>query len=342
MHGFGKTLCMTLLLGSVSLAVAAQPPEAQNSDPHLDCTALADQEAPQTGKEWLGRSLWAGHCYTFQARGVRIGGDGVRAMALYHDVNDGGEREVVHFLDGEPLVVERQGASTAVVGSSDNGLPTASPDAIVQHLEDHYRLRLIGEDRIAGRPVVRVDIEPRDAFRYGRQLWLDTETALPLKQMLINERLRVLETLQLVELGETRLHEGQVDLAPEPIPAAEEWQPGWLPPGFESQPVMTGSATSDIAHRVYGDGLATLSLFIEPLHGQPNLKPGLHRLGVSQAVVVQRNIGGRPYQVMAMGELPRQVLQRVAQEVEWDEEAASTVIEDKISKKTANRASDNE
>lgn len=321
MRSSGKRLCLALLLGGFSLAVSAQQIEQSGDEvaadeAHIDCTALGQQSTPQSGKEWLRRSLWAGHCRIYQARAVRIGVDGVRTLALSHEVHDGVEREVLHFLDGDPVTFERHGASAAVIHGA-HGLIPASPDAIIQHLDGRYRIRLAGEERIAGRMAVRVDIEPLDEFRYGRRLWLDTETALPLKQELLDERSRVLETFQMVELGEARLHQGSVALIHGSLPTDEEWQPGWLPPGFESQPVMTSSAASDIAHRIYGDGLATLSLFIEPLHGQPSLKPGLHRLGVSQAVVLQRHVDGQPYQVMAMGELPPEVLQRVAQGVEW-------------------------
>lgn len=324
-----KRLCLALLLGAFSLAVSAQQVEQQSGheaaavDAHLDCTALDQQPAPQSGREWLERSLWAGHCRIYQARAVRVGVDGIRTLALSHEVRDGAEREVLRFLDGDPLTFERRGSSVAVIHGAQGPVP-ASPDAIIQHLDARYRFQLASDKRIAGRSAVRVDIEPRDDYRYGRRLWLDTETALPLKQELLDERSRVVETFQLVELDDVRLHQGSIALVPGPLPAVEKWRPGWLPPGFDIQPVMTSSTASDIAHRIYGDGLATLSLFIEPLRGQPSLKPGLHRLGVSQAVVLQRHVDGQPYQIMAMGELPPKVLRRVAQGVEWDGEPVST------------------
>lgn len=324
MRGTGKRVCLALLLGSISLAVSAQQSKEDTAgEPSLDCAVLADQKADQaasrTGEEWLRRSLWASHCLIFQARALRVGVDGVRTLALSHSVRDGVEREEVHFLDGEPVVIERQGTLAAVGGRSASSLSTTLPDAVVQHLDGRYRLRVAGKDRIAGRTVVRVDVEPLDDFRYGRQLWLDTETALPLKQVLLDERLRALETFQMIELSEPQLYQGSVVFNAGSLPVADEWQPDWLPPGFEIQSVISGAATSNIAHHLYGDGLATLSLFVEPLSGQPSLKPGLHRLGVSQAVVLQRNINGQQYQVMAMGELPPETLSRVAQGVEWSD-----------------------
>ncbi|HSH47804.1 MAG TPA: sigma-E factor regulatory protein RseB domain-containing protein, partial [Halomonas sp.] len=235
---FAKRLCLALLLGGFSLAVSAQQVEQQSGQEaaadssHLDCTALDQQPAPQSGREWLKRSLWAGHCRIYQARAVRVGVDGVRTLALSHEVHDGAEREVLRFLDGDPLTFERRGSSVAVIHGAQGPVP-ASPDAIIEHLDARYRFRLASDKRIAGRSAVRVDIEPLDEYRYGRRLWLDTETALPLKQELLDERSRVLETFQLVELDGVRLHQGSVALTPGPLPTAGAWQPNWLPPGFD-------------------------------------------------------------------------------------------------------------
>lgn len=86
-----------------------------------------------------------------------------------------------------------------------------------------------------------------------------------------------------------------------------------------SKPVETRSPRhdDDIGHRVYSDGLATVSLFVEPVTGTDQLIPGLHRLGVSHAAVRHRELGGQVRQVVVMGELPPGVLIRVADSVEW-------------------------
>ncbi|MDN3556728.1 MucB/RseB C-terminal domain-containing protein [Halomonas maura] len=314
---------MALVLAGAAMTSVAAAEEASPapSDEQFDCTTLADEPGPESARAWFERSLWAGHCYVFQARAVRIGVDGVRTLALSHEIRDGVEREVARFLDGPPVVFERQGRIARLNGMA-AGPTLASPAAIVQHLDGLYRLQLSGEDRIAGRRTLRLEIEPLDEMRYGHRLWLDARTALPLKQMLLDEQGRVVETFQVTELRDPRLHQGRVGLAPGQAPVEDRWRPGWLPEGFVSQPVKThGSRRPGVSHRVYGDGLATLSVFVEPLEGRDLLIPGVHRLGVSHAAVLHRELGGQSRQVVAMGELPPRVLRRVVEAVEWQDEA---------------------
>ena len=307
-RGFGKCLAVGVVV--LSTGAAAQTPSVDEAKgERFDCLALAEREAPETPRAWLERSLWANHCYTFQARAVRIGSDGVRSLALSHDVVEGVEREVARFLDGPPVVFERRGRIGRLSWSEDDSTPPASPAGIVEHLEGLYRLQLSGEERLANRNTVRLDIEPLDGLRYGHRFWLDAATGLPLKQILLDEQGRVVETF----------HQGAIDLDRHRPPPDDPWRPTWLPEGFMPKPVETRSPRhdDDIGHRVYSDGLATVSLFVEPVTGTDQLIPGLHRLGVSHAAVRHRELGGQVRQVVVMGELPPGVLIRVADSVEW-------------------------
>ncbi|WP_244272283.1 MucB/RseB C-terminal domain-containing protein [Halomonas aestuarii] len=309
----------------LSTGTAAQSPSADEAkDERFDCMALAELETPETPRAWLERSLWANHCYTFQARAVRIGSDGVRSLALSHDVVEGVEREVARFLDGPPVVFERRGRIGRLSWSEDDSTPPASPAGVAEHLEGLYRLQLSGEERLANRNALRLDIEPLDGLRYGHRFWLDTATGLPLKQILLDEQGRVVETFQITQLHQPRLYQGSIDLDRHRPPPDDPWHPTWLPEGFMPKPVKTRSPRQgdDIGHRVYSDGLATLSLFVEPVTGTDQLIPGLHRLGVSHAAVRHRELGGQLRQVVVMGELPPGVLIRVADSVEWQDVAS--------------------
>ncbi|MFG6178181.1 MucB/RseB C-terminal domain-containing protein [Halomonas sp. THAF12] len=308
------------LLISAVLASPIGTAQAASVGTDFDCSRLAEEDEPDSAMAWYERSLWAGHCYVFQARAVRIGSDGVRSLAMSHEIQDGIEREVARFLDGPAVAFEREGRIALLGGMAPGKASSASPEAIVGHLDGLYRLQLSGSDRIAGRHAMRLDIEPLDDQRYGHRLWLDAATALPLKQMLLDERGRVLETFQITELRSPRLYQGRVGLAPERQLERRPWRPAWLPEGFVAQPVKTGERRPGVSHRVYGDGLATLSLFVEPLENRDLLIPGIHRLGVSYAAVLHRELGGRPRQVVAMGELPPPVLRRVVESVVWSGE----------------------
>lgn len=318
-RGCGGMLVAALL--TLSAGAVAQPDADPARAERFDCRSLAERPPPETALGWLERSLWANHCYEFQARAVRIGGDGVRSVALSHDVVEGVEREVARFLDGPPVVFERRGRIGRLSWAEGDAPVPASPAGIAEHLDGLYRLQLSGEERLANRTTIRLDIEPLDGMRYGHRFWLDTATGLPLKQILLDEQGRVVETFQITELRQPQLHQGEIALDRRRARPQDPWHPAWLPRGFIPQPVETRSSRhdDDIGHRVYSDGLATLSLFVEPVEGPDQLIPGMHRLGVSHAAVRHRELGGRTRQVVVMGELPPGVLLRVADSVEWQD-----------------------
>ncbi|MFQ3787010.1 MucB/RseB C-terminal domain-containing protein [Halomonas sp. A29] len=313
-----------LLAPLSSPAFAETSAAAQFDTEQFDCRQLAEWDQPESPLEWFERSLWASHCHVFQARAVRIGIDGVRTLALSRDIQDGVEREVARFLDGPPVFFERRGRIGRMNWSSDDEGVPASPAGIARHIDQYYRLSLGSDERIANRGAMRLDIEPLDGMRFGQRLWLDSETALPLKRELIDDRGRVVETFQLTELQPPRLHEGGVVLDAYREPQQQSWYPAWLPEGFVDQPVDSDAERQDpaVGHRIYSDGLSTLSLFVEPIEeGQERLIPGLHRLGISLAVVRHVMADERPLQVVVMGELPPRVLVQVAENMAWREAA---------------------
>ncbi|WP_416140342.1 MucB/RseB C-terminal domain-containing protein [Halomonas sp. HK25] len=308
--------CLVGLLIS-SVLPAASP---ESSEERFDCRTLAQAPAPTSAQQWLERSLWAGHCYRYDAHAVRIGHDGVRTLTLTHDVHDGIERGVASYLDGPPMVFERRGRIGRLGGPGEGGEAPPSPAGIAERAGALYRLQLGGEERIANRRALRLDIAPLDSFRFGHRLWLDQATGLTLKQSLLDETGRPLETFQLTTLEQPRLHQGEIRLDRQREVPTDPWRLGWLPEGFTAQPADTRSARhgEGVIHRLYSDGLATLSLFVSPVNEAELLAPGLHRLGVSNAAVRHRDLGGQPRQLVVMGELPPRVLLRVADSLVWE------------------------
>jgi len=302
------------------LLISAGAPAAEPDDERFDCRTLAQLEVPTTAQQWFERSLWAGHCYQYNAHAVRIGLDGVRTLTISHDVHDGIERGVASYLDGPPVVFERRGRVGRLGMSGEDGEAPASPIGIAERAGKLYRLQLGGEERIANRRVLRLDISPLDSFRYGHRLWLDQATGLTLKQSLLDETGRPLETFQLTTLEQPRLHQGEIRLDRQREAPTDPWRLDWLPDGFIAQPADTRSARhgEGVTHRLYSDGLATLSLFVAPVDEVELLAPGLHRLGVSNAAVRHRDLGGQPRQLVVMGELPPRVLLRVADSLVWE------------------------
>lgn len=314
-----------LMAVSVGAAVAQDSPSSSPAaEETFDCARMAEVDKDDATPEALfERSLWAGHCYRFSARAVRISFDGVRTLALTHSIDQGIETEAARFLDGPPVAIEKRGGvNKRAAGSGVLDFSTGmSPAQLARHVARYYRLQPVELERIAGRAAWRLDIEPQDSLRYGYRLWLDRETALPLKQEMIDINGQVIETFQITELQNPELYQGVLSLGPERNPTTSPWDAQWLPAGFIAQPVPARSPgeMARTEHRLYSDGLTSISLFVEPITGsRPPLKAGVHRLGISFAAVRHVVHDGRPMQILVLGEAPAEVLARIAVQVSWN------------------------
>lgn len=289
----------------------------------FDCRQLTENATPESPLDWLEQSVMASQCYAFRARAIRISPEGVRTLALTHEIHDGVVREVTSYLDGPAVIYERYGRlgrNGIMLRRSANSSPTHA----LQGIEHHYRLTLGSEERVAGRPSMRLDIEPRDKLRYGHRLWLDVATGLPLKQNLIGNGGQTLETFQMTELIEPTLYSQEVALEPPKDMPTGPWQPGWLPAGYASVPLppSPGFSGKTMSHRLYSDGLSSFSLFVQPLANEHEaLLPGIHRLGISFAAVRYVHLENHTLQVVVLGELPPGVLYRIASRLQYKNDA---------------------
>ena len=179
--------------------------------------------------------------------------------------------------------------------------------------------------QVADRETQIVAIQPRDEFRYGYILWLDTETVMPLKSQLRDNqggtieqilftRIQISDEIPLSALEPTIDADGfRVIRAPEAALTEEspQWRASRLPGGFRlsvaTQNPMAGSEYP-VEHLVYSDGLAIVSVFIENPNSEPELAEGFSRVGSSNALSLTHN--GR--QVTAIGEVPMRTVETIA------------------------------
>jgi sigma-E factor negative regulatory protein RseB len=287
-----------------------------------ECT-VAPQATPSSATQWLERGLWASHCYAFQARAVAIDAVGVRTLALSHRIRDGIRQQVVQYLDGPSVSIERRSPVGRLAWTEENSngeLP--SPARWAAHLEQFYTIELEDDARVAGRDAVKLIFEPLDQWRFSHEWWLDRDTGLLLKHVLIDQQGRIIETFQITQLQSPQKYAGNVRVdAPSVIlstPWQFAWHSTWLPDGFVAQPVTF--AGDNVHQRVYSDGLTTVSIFVEPLASDETtaLQEGVQQLGVS-AVAIEHTITdeGR-WQLVAIGELPVSTLQRIVRSISFD------------------------
>jgi len=299
--------------------------------------ALADSEA---AGDWLMRMNDAAMAVSYRGVFVLRHKDQMESMRIVHDASPGGVRERLFSLNGEPREVIRsqrevwcylpsqgKGVHQQSTTDGERRFPGLLPTKISK-LEKNYQLLVGSEDRIADRPVRRIDVMPKDEYRFGHMLWIDMESGLILKADKIGQDGATLEQYQFVEI-EYLEQVSEEDMAPHTPKENLEWHSPptsgdlrtvadekfiWtaqeLPPGFietaYSQEVSEDD-TEFVHHVVYSDGMATVSVFVQPVIDADRLE-GPNSMGAMSAfgVVVDNR------QITAMGEVPMETLRVIA------------------------------
>ena len=175
--------------------------------------------------------------------------------------------------------IQADGSATVYTSSSGRGLLPLVPDAGNRQFGGHYAVAVVGTDRVAGFAADIVDVVPRDGYRYGYRLWLDRSTRLLLRSMVTDSNRRPLEQFMFVALeigklpSDTDLIPRQSELLTTTAAASGETElrgpPTWSaldpPPGFViSSARRPRNGTPGTEHLVYSDGLANVSVYVEP------------------------------------------------------------------------------
>jgi sigma-E factor negative regulatory protein RseB len=205
--------------------------------------------------------------------------------------------------------------------SSEKSFPSILPHRLDQ-LSSYYSLGLGKGDRVANRATQLVYIKPKDAYRYGYQLWADEKTGLLLRANLINEKGRVIEQFMFTNISIGKKVRS-IDLKPgysgtkwawhrekETKPDSKKevhWNASRLPKGFSlfslSRRIFrnTPMGNMPVEHLVYSDGLAAISVFIEPRDkkGKPKMR-GATGMGAVHAFGTVIN----NHQITVVGEVP--------------------------------------
>lgn len=202
-------------------------------------------------------------------------------------------------------------------------LSSASPEEILQN----YRITVGDTDRVAGIESRTLLLEPKDDSRYGYRLWVDRATGLLLKAQTLNERKEVIEQIAFsdVRVGE-RIDRSRV----KPSWSTEGWsierseyhatdlaKHGWwvaAPNGFrKSKEVLRRFGGADAMQVVFTDGLATISVFIEPNAGTKSAAEDVRTQGPTSAF--SRRVGQSL--VTVVGEVPPSTILAVAASAEF-------------------------
>ncbi|MET0216797.1 MAG: MucB/RseB C-terminal domain-containing protein [Burkholderiales bacterium] len=290
--------------------------------------ALAEPLPPPAGVAWLQKIASAARKLNYTGTFVYQYGTQVETSRIWHYVDASGEYEKLETLDGPVREVIRNNDEVLCYYPDSKTVkvekrrPKPFPALVPEHLTaltEYYNIRIGERERIAGYEAQSLILEPKDGLRYGHKFWADVDTGLLLKARMMNERRETVEQFAFTQLTIGGVFDKEalksnynahvpgwsLDSANPAEPATVDT--GWVvtsyPAGFkkilETKRTLPGRP-SPVSHIVYSDGLAAISIFIEPMGPERRSVHGISHQGAI-------NIYSRPlaeHMVTVLGEAP--------------------------------------
>ncbi len=320
-----RAAALALALGA---AVAQAQPAARG----------APQDVPE-GLALLRKIQLATEKLSYSGTFVYQQGDRTETSRITRLANRGGAIEKLEALDGLPREIVRSGDTvkcylpdSRTVKVERGGDPRRFPALLPERLSDLAENYLItpGERaRIAGYECESVTLTPRDELRYGYTLWADAASGMLLRARTFNDKGEMVEQFTFTQLTIGGVTRDRL----KPNPASRNWRvedaastpvdlakSGWTVradlPGFRKVVEVRRRLreSNGVAHVVYSDGLAAVSVFIEPLTNRAEeSRTGLSSIGAIN--IYTREVAN--HRVTVVGEAPAASVQRVADRVEF-------------------------
>lgn len=334
-----RTLALLKFVVVVSSFIAFSA-QAQNGGTQVD---------KRDAQGWLRRIQAAAQKLNYSGTFVYQQGSHVRTSRITHVLDGKNELEKLEILDGKPreyirnndevvyyvpearmLMVEKRVAQEmfpAILGSNP------------ADLADYYNIRNDDVGRVAGFDCQMVMLEPKDRMRYGYKLWAEKSSGLLLRAQTLNENGEVVEQIAFTQIAIGNINRSRVKSSfantvgwrVENSVMSQASVSGWtvksIPPGFkkvrelkrvvsDTPGTSTASANAharqrEITQLVFSDGLAAISVFIEP--GTQSRTEGSIQQGAMNIVGKRQG----DYWLTIVGEVPSAAIKQVANSIEF-------------------------
>jgi sigma-E factor negative regulatory protein RseB len=306
----------------------------------------ADSGTSTEAGGWLKRMATASRSLNYSGTIVYQHRNHVETSRVVHFVNAaGGEFEKLETLDGPPREVVRSNdqvicylpASRTVLieerNRSARNFPALVPESL-GGIRESYEIRKEDADRVAGYDCQWIALVPRDQLRYGRRFCAEVASGLPLRAQTLNEKGEPVESFAFTQLTiggtfnrervkskyaeKSRAQNWRVEKSGYSPAATASSDSGWVLtsqlPGFRKLMEgrrSIGGRSGAISQIVFSDGLAAVSVFVEP-HSKVPASPSLSHQG---AVNIYTRAHGA-HVVTVLGEAPPATLMHIANSLE--------------------------
>ncbi len=294
--------------------------------------AGADTSSPN---QWLDRMSSVVTTIDFEGTVIRRRDGQSEALKVVRKVIDGVVHEKLVTQEGNGLEIIRNGnevhcilpdkKSVLVEFWNDESTLFSTLPSSELRFGNEYDLSIVREERVAGRSAIVLAVRPHDGYRYGHRIWLDRETAFPLRTELVGGDGALLEQLKFADVKlnsdipakalEPSFNLDGFTWYPEParaevIDVETNWETDDLPPGFRvisSTNETLAGADVAVTHIMLSDGLANVSVFIAEKSDQQVTERSV--VGASSN---SHSVESGDHLVTAIGEVPAATVRRIA------------------------------
>ncbi len=341
---FGLLALILSVQAAINL-VAAQSPSSSSLNSPVTATSPLNTGVSDSKSinDWLLRMHESSKKRAYIGTYVVSSGGSMSAAKIWHLCEGSQQIERVETLTGAPRSIFRHNDKVVtfmpeqkVVRTEKRESIATFPDLIQSadsRIAEFYSLKAEGVERIAGLDSDVVVLLPKDNLRYGYRVWTEQKKGLVVKLQTLDASGQVLEQaafseLQLdapVKMDKLVQMMTKVDGYRAEQPAlikttakAEGWVlktpvAGFKPMSCYKRPAASSVAGSDEPMQwIFSDGLASVSLFVEPFDRQRHDKETSVAMGATQSL--SKQLGA--YWLTVMGEVPSATLRLFASGLE--------------------------
>ena len=331
-----QALCALLAINSV----AAQP-----LPPAAAVAESASAAESRTINDWLMRTHEASKRLAYTGTFVVSSGGAMSSAKIWHVCEGDQQMERVETLSGAPRSTFRHNDQVVTFMPDQKLVRSETRESLGMFPEllqsadsrvaDFYKVRQEGVERVAGIEADVVVLVPKDNMRFGYRVWAEQKRGLVVKLQTLDGSGKVLEQAAFTELQldapvkmdklvqmMSKVEGYRVEKPPliKTTASAEGWSMKAPVAGFKSmncykRPAGSGGgvARGEALQWIFSDGLASVSVFLEPFDRQRHdNKESSLSMGATQTL--SRQIG--EFWLTVMGEVPMATLRLFAGNLE--------------------------
>lgn len=324
--------------------VAVERESSGNDAAGANSAVTPEQTEARAFSAWITRMREASKKRAYVGTFVVSSGGSITSAKIWHVCDGNQQMERVEILTGAPRSIFRHNnevmtfiPALKIVRSQKRESLGLFPDllgASDEHLADFYRLKTEGQDRIAGVEADVVTLVPKDGLRFGYRVWTERKSGLVVKLQTLDLNGRLLEQAAFSELeidapvkmdkllqmmGKTEGYRVETPMLVKTTAMAEGWSlkapvAGFNPMSCYKRPVpaVNGAPVSEPLQWIFSDGLASVSVFIEPVDRKRQYRESTLSIGATHTMTRMMD----PYWITVMGEVPSTTLLLFANSLE--------------------------